>query len=68
MTPEQLSLIESARAEELKTHAVEFLADVGKRGYLLNSDTGKWYNVNTPDYDDNELTEIELYNLFNPKA
>lgn len=56
-----------ARAEQLKTHAVEFGEWIKKNNYCPNTDTGKWYDMKGSFDDDTEYTELELYHLFNPK-
>jgi len=56
----QLSLIEQARAEELKKHAVEF-AKWATVNYRWIESVNGWLDMHGK-----TLTDDELYNLFNP--
>lgn len=66
MTPEQHSLIESARASELKTHAVEFAKWVKVEKWFYSSKLDNWIKLGVVPVI--ELNDNELYTLFNPKV
>lgn len=63
MTNTELSLIEQARAEELKKHAVEFGQWASANEYWFVN--GMWYLKPCSD-EEQKFTDDELYNLFNP--
>lgn len=62
MTPEQHTLIESARAEELKNHAVEFANRIKDMFPIMTVEHGQWVL-------ESQISTEQLYDhFFNPKA